>query len=102
VVPDLAHLEFIARAVTPPRRPRRFDARFFMADATRIGHMLETAESDELLACRWVTFAEARALDLPAITRAVLHEAEARIAGDGARPIPYFRVRHGKPEVIAL
>jgi 8-oxo-dGTP pyrophosphatase MutT (NUDIX family) len=34
VHPDLRQIHFIARAVTPPRRPKRFDTRFFTADAT--------------------------------------------------------------------
>ena len=36
VHPDLGNIHFIARAITPPRRPRRFDTRFFTADATAI------------------------------------------------------------------
>jgi 8-oxo-dGTP pyrophosphatase MutT (NUDIX family) len=98
VTPSLAPLEFIARAVTPPNRPRRFDARFFMANAGAIAKQLDTTHSNELLTPCWLTFDEARALDLPSITRYVLAEAQARLqdGADAARPIPFFRVHRGK------
>jgi hypothetical protein len=41
VHPDLGQIHFIARAVTPPRRPRRFDTRFLSADASSIAHTIE-------------------------------------------------------------
>ena len=96
IVPRLDGLELVARAITPPNRPRRFDARFFMADASAIAHTLETAEHQELLTPSWLTLAEARALDLPNITRRVLDEVEARLGGEPARPVPFFRFLHGK------
>jgi 8-oxo-dGTP pyrophosphatase MutT (NUDIX family) len=101
VTPRLDAFEFIARAITPPNRTRRFDARFFMADASAIAHTLDAAHTDELLTPHWLTLAEARALDLPSITRVVLDEAEARMDGDHAtRPVPFYRFRGGK-SVIA-
>ncbi len=98
VVPRLDQLNFIGRAITPPNRTRRFDARFFMADASAIGHMLDQGESDELLEPCWVTLEEARAQDLAGITRRMLEEIEHRV-GDGPdsdRPVPFFRMLHGK------
>ncbi len=72
VAPRLDTMEFIARAITPPNRTRRFDARFFMADASAIAHTLDVRDNDELLTPCWLTLPEARALDLPSITRVVL------------------------------
>jgi 8-oxo-dGTP pyrophosphatase MutT (NUDIX family) len=103
IMPRLDRLDYIARAITPPNRPRRFDARFFMADAGAIAHELDAAHSDELLTPCWLTFAEARAIDIPAITRAVLAEVEARTnAPEASRPVPFFRFVHGKSRVYYL
>ncbi len=102
IVPRLDTLEMIARAITPPNRTRRFDARFFMADAELIVHELDGAETEELLTPAWLTIDEARALDLPSITRRVLDEVEARVAGDMARPVPFFRFTRGKPAMVHL
>ena len=104
VMPKLDALEFIARAITPPNRTRRFDARFFMADASTIAHRLDAAQNDELLTPCWLTLTEARALDLPSITRTVLDETEARLSDgvDGARPVPFFRFRNGKSQMDML
>ena len=41
VQPDLAKIHFIARAITPPRRPRRYDTRFFTADISAVAHRVE-------------------------------------------------------------
>jgi 8-oxo-dGTP pyrophosphatase MutT (NUDIX family) len=98
IAPRLDAFEFIARAITPPNRTRRFDARFFMADAETIAHTLDARDNEELLTPSWLTLTEARALDLPSITRAVLDEVEARIGDgpDGVRPVPFFRFRRGE------
>jgi len=104
VVPRLDNLEIIARAVTPPNRTRRFDARFFMADSDAIAHVLDAATHEELLTPAWLTLSEARALDLPSITRTVLDEVEARTSDgfDGSRPVPFFRFTKGKPQLAHL
>jgi 8-oxo-dGTP pyrophosphatase MutT (NUDIX family) len=93
-VPDAAALQFVFRAITPPGRPRRFDARFFMIDAAHvIGNPDDfSAATDELSHLQWVPLPEARRFDLPFITEVVLAEVAAR-AHDPAPPasVPFFR-----------
>ena len=104
-VPVLEALDFIARAITPPGRPRRFDARFFMADAGHIAKSLgETRTSGELLKPVWLTLKEAHAADVLPITRVVLKEVEARLTDrpDPARPVPFYIPRAGKAVVRLL
>lgn len=74
--PDAAPLRFFFRAITPPGRPRRFDARFFIADAAAVADDPDDFSNaeDELGHLHWVQLREARALDLPYITRIVLGE----------------------------
>ena len=94
LVPDLAALRLVFRAVTPPGRPRRFDARFFLADARRIAgaHDDFARAGDELARLQWLTLPSARALPLPFITEVMLAELAALFASGGDhRPVPFFR-----------
>jgi 8-oxo-dGTP pyrophosphatase MutT (NUDIX family) len=105
VSPRLEALDFVARAITPPGRPRRFDARFFMADADEVAAELGTSHaSGELLRPVWLTPAEARAADVLPITRCVLDEVEARLKGarDPFGPVPFFIPRRGKAVIVQL
>ena len=94
VHPDLAHIHFIARAITPPRRPRRFDTRFFTADATAIAHKIEgvVGPDSELVELTWVPIEEATHLDMPTITGVVLEELAARVAAGMGHdlPVPFY------------
>lgn len=97
---DLSHLQFIARAITPPRRPKRFDTRFFVADASRIAHRVEglVGPDSELVELVWLPVEEAKRLDIPTVTRIVLEELQARTEdrnGD-QRPIPFYYVKQGQ------
>lgn len=94
-LPDLAALRYIARAVTPPGRTRRFDARFFMADATALLDPEPTAGSGELDEIAWLPLDQAVDQDLPAITRFVIGEVQARLERP-ARPVPYVRFVRGR------
>lgn len=93
LVPDAQGLRYIFRAITPPGRPRRFDARFFLAEADAVIGDLDDFSSacEELSHLHWVPVAEARRLNLPFITEVVLAEAEAAIRGeDMADSVPFF------------
>ena len=94
-LPDLAALSYVARAITPPGRSRRFDARFFMADVQALLHPEPTAGSGELDEIAWLPLADTRPLDLPAITRFVLGEVGERLARPD-RPLPYVRMVRGR------
>jgi 8-oxo-dGTP pyrophosphatase MutT (NUDIX family) len=94
VYPDLSQLHFVARAITPPRRPKRFDSRFFTADASAIAHRIEgvVSPTSELVELVWAPVSEATKLDLPTITAVVLEELAARVkAGMKHRlPVPMY------------
>jgi 8-oxo-dGTP pyrophosphatase MutT (NUDIX family) len=98
VLPDLGAIHFVARAITPPRRTRRFDTRFFAADANAIARRVDgmIGPDTELVELVWVPIAQARALDMAAITAVMLHELEARIASGFGHdlPVPFYQMRH--------
>lgn len=92
--PDASGLSFVFRAITPPGRPRRFDARFFLADAGHVAGDLDdfTRASDELSHLQWVPLQKARSFNLPFITEVVLAEITARLPDLGPPPsVPFFK-----------
>lgn len=101
LLPDLAALDLVAHAITPPGRVRRFDARFFTADASGLESLDRTPGSPELEELAWFTLPEARALDLPSITRFVVAELGEREV-DRARPIASVRMARGAKRVDRL
>ena len=100
ILPDLGALHFIGRAITPPGRPRRFDARFFTADATAIAHRIEgvTGPDVELTELVWMSLAEAKQLDMPAVTGVMMEELDARIADGFGHdlPVPFYSMPRGQ------
>jgi 8-oxo-dGTP pyrophosphatase MutT (NUDIX family) len=100
VVPDLTALHFVARAITPPRRPKRFDTRFFAVDATAIVERRDgvVGPDSELVELAWVPLADAHSLGLMTVTQVVLEELSARIAAGMPRdmPVPFYRMLNQK------
>jgi 8-oxo-dGTP pyrophosphatase MutT (NUDIX family) len=98
VLPDLSAVHFIARAITPPRRPRRFDSRFFAADISAVAHRADGffGPDAELVELVWLPISEARRLDIPAITGVALDELQDRIATGMSHdhPVPFYRMLH--------
>ena len=86
--PDLSGLIYFARAITPPGRSRRFDSRFFVANADIVSNLdaPHPLENDELLRINWVTLAEALGLNLPSITRDILLLLQPYLAQNGLPP----------------
>ena len=92
--PDASALQFVFRAITPPGRPRRFDARFFLVDADRVASDLDdfSAACDELSHLQWVALPDARRFDMPFITEVVLAEIEAQIENPHVPvSVPFFK-----------
>jgi len=100
ILPDLSLLRFIGRAITPSGRPRRFDARFFTMDASAIARRIDgaTGPEAELSELVWMPLAEAKQLDMAAVTGVMLEELDARIADGFGHdlPVPFYRMPRGR------
>ncbi|WP_323037407.1 NUDIX hydrolase [Pararhodobacter sp.] len=85
-------MQFIFRAVTPPGRTRRFDARFFLARSEDLATDPDdfSRATDELSHLHWIALSEARTLDLPFVTEVVLAEAEAVLRAGRVDSVPFF------------
>ncbi|MCV6591745.1 MAG: NUDIX domain-containing protein [Silicimonas sp.] len=92
--PDASALHYFFRALTPPGNPRRFDARFFLADAGAVAGDLDdfSRAEDELSHLHWVSMREVRKLNLPFITQLVLAELEKHLPRvDAPDAVPFVR-----------
>ncbi len=100
VYPALHGIDFVARAITPPGRIKRFDARILVVDARAIAKRVEGVvhPEAELVELVWTPLGEARALDLPNITRLALADLVAALECglDRRRPRPFYRELRGK------
>ena len=91
--PSAAGFRFVFRAITPPMRPRRFDARFFLVDADLIKSDLDdfSGAEDELSHLQWIPISEARKFNLPFITEVVLAEVQTLLSETSPpESVPFF------------
>jgi 8-oxo-dGTP pyrophosphatase MutT (NUDIX family) len=89
-LPDLRNLHLVARAITPPGRVRRFDTRFFAVDQNELAHAeFLGSPSEELEEVDWLTFTQARELDLPTVTRMVLDIIQQRLKSNDSLAVPH-------------
>jgi 8-oxo-dGTP pyrophosphatase MutT (NUDIX family) len=106
VQPDLGMVRFIARAITPPGRVRRYDTRFLALWRENIVVELDEKPSDELEELVWVPLGETAALELPAITKKVLADLQARLTADPELspdgPVPFYRMLHNRFTRVVL
>ncbi|WP_213742080.1 NUDIX hydrolase [Bradyrhizobium sp. dw_411] len=101
LLPDPSGLFLIARAITPPGRVRRFDTRFFTADASTIAHRVEgVVHADaELVELVWVELGSKPLADLHPMTKRVLTELERRLANgplDHGAEVPFWHFQAGQ------
>lgn len=97
VQPSLETLRFVARAITPPGRVRRFDTRFLAAWRSDVAVELDDGgPTNELEDLVWLPLGEAKLTDVPTITKTVLEELEQRLENDPllrpGGPVPFFRM----------
>ena len=107
LLPDPSSLFLIARAITPPGRVRRFDTRFFTADASAIAHKVEgVVHADaELVELVWVEIGSEPLADAHMMTKNVLRELDKRLATGPLRhdaPVPFFHFYGGKMQMDIL
>jgi len=72
LVPDLAKLVYLGRAITPTFSPIRFHARFFMADAKHLIGKIKT--TSELVEIKWIPLKTATKLPMADVTEFMINE----------------------------
>ncbi len=101
LAPDLAPLRYVARAITPPQYPRRYDTRFFAVfrDVTLETDMRQH-EDNEMLDFCYASHSESAVMNLPGITRIILQSLMDRLSVDPdlkpGHPVPTYLTRRGK------
>jgi 8-oxo-dGTP pyrophosphatase MutT (NUDIX family) len=94
--PELGHLDYVLRAITPSQSPMRFHARFFAVEADRLSGTLEG--NGELLDLAWRPVEECLKLPIVDVTEYFLRRLLAGVPAP-AEPAKLFSFRNGKARV---
>ncbi|EDQ34020.1 NUDIX domain protein [Hoeflea phototrophica DFL-43] len=99
--PDVSPFRFLARAITPPGMPRRFDTRFFACFTDEVDADPTTVQdSDELQDLTWLPIDRHDGYPLPGITKVVLTDLQEALDADNSLPfqrkIPFYYYRNGR------
>ncbi len=100
LAPSIAGLSVLARAITPPGPPRRFDTWFMVTTAEQIAHTPQNGfnPSGELEELQWVRPRDAMEGDTREITRVMLVELMHRLERDPQLdpdyPAPFYQSLH--------
>ena len=102
--PSADNIEFVFRAITPPGRTRRFDARFFLLSSDNIKGDLDdfSKASGELSHLQWIELNSTQNLDLPFITEIVLSEVLSKLKGNHKNGIPFYYHDSGTSHFLRL
>ena len=92
-LPDLARMDYIARALTPTMSHKRFNTRFFLIDANDArGELIQDGELEDL---HWVPLDAAHRLPIVDVTEFVLNRArerwQDRLTGKLQKSVPFLR-----------
>ncbi len=98
---ELSRLRYVARAITPPGFPRRYDTRFFLTFTDEAGiDPSHIRDSQELLDLQWLDMSDISCLNMPDITRIILGDVIDLMKADPSpgfgSAVPFYVSRRGR------
>ena len=97
LVPDLATVEYLGRAITPNGNPIRYHARFLRARVEDASGRLRS--NGELLDLDWYSIDDALRLNVIDVTEAMLQQLRERVSGE--RPADLFVHYRGLRQILS-
>jgi 8-oxo-dGTP pyrophosphatase MutT (NUDIX family) len=98
---ELSGLRYVARAITPPGHPRRYDTRFFLTFTDEAGiDPSHIRDSQELLDLQWLDMSDISCLNMPDITRIIMGDVIDLMKADPSpgfgMDVPFYVSRRGR------